>query len=323
MAMRTVEQPSHEQPDREPIRGVIRLTSAQLKLQRRITLLVTLLPFTAVALAIWRLWGVGIGGLDLTLFLSLYFFTGLGITVGYHRLFTHRSFKAVRPLRILLAFAGSLAVEGSPIDWCATHRRHHAFADQYGDPHSPHLAQATGIKGVLLGLWHGHMGWLFDDEATDPNEWVPDLAEDKEIMAISKAFPWITIGSFIAPPILAFAITQSFGAAVTAFVWGSLVRIFLLHHVTWSINSICHFYGKEAYKARDESKNVWALSSLSFGESWHNNHHAFPWSARLGLRFWQVDFGWYAIKGLRALHLARDVKVPTPDQMDKRRIVGS
>jgi stearoyl-CoA desaturase (delta-9 desaturase) len=331
MAMNVVDvQPQPERPDqtqdqteREPIRGVIRLTSAQLKVQRRVTLVVTLLPFLAVGLAMWRLWGVGISGLDLTLFLSFYLFSGLGITVGYHRLFTHRSFRAVRPVRVVLAFAGSLAVEGSPIDWCATHRRHHAFADQYGDPHSPHLAQAAGIKGVLLGLWHGHMGWLFDDEATDPEEWVPDLAADKDIMAISKAFPWITIGSFVAPPLIALAVTQSFGAAVTAFLWASLVRIFLLHHVTWSINSICHFYGKEAYKARDESKNVWALSSISFGESWHNNHHAFPWSARLGLKFWQVDMGWYAIRTLKFFRLVRDIKVPTTDQMQKRRIVSS
>jgi stearoyl-CoA desaturase (Delta-9 desaturase) len=321
MAIDTVDlQPEQPEASQE-IRGVIRLTAAQLRTQRRVTLVFTLIPFIAVGFAMWRLWGFGISGLDLTLFLSFYFFTGLGITVGNHRLFTHRSFRAVRPLRVVLAAAGSMALEGSTIDWCATHRRHHAFADQFGDPHSPHLAQAAGIKGVLLGLWHGHMGWLFEDEATDPNEWAPDLVADEDVMRISRNFGWFTLATFIAPPLIALAITQSFWAAVTAFLWASLVRIFLLHHVTWSINSICHFYGKEAYKARDESKNVWALSSLSFGESWHNNHHAFPWSARLGLKFWQVDFGWYAIKGLRALRLIRDVKVPTSDQMAKRRIV--
>jgi stearoyl-CoA desaturase (delta-9 desaturase) len=322
MAMNVVDVPEAPQ-DREPIRGVIRLTAAQLKLQRRVTLVVTLIPFVAVGLAIWSLWGFGISGLDLGLFVGFYAFTGLGITVGYHRLFTHRSFRATRVTRFILALAGSLAVEGSVIDWCATHRRHHAFADQYGDPHSPHLAQAAGIKGVLLGLWHGHMGWLFDDEATDPDEWVPDLAEDADIMAISRAFPWLTVGTFVGPAIIGGLATMSLGGAVTAFLWGSLVRIFLLHHVTWSINSICHFYGKEAYKARDESKNVWALSSISFGESWHNNHHAFPWSARLGLKFWQVDFGWYAIRTLRFFRLVRDIKVPTTDQLQKRRIVSS
>ena len=308
------------QPEPEPIRGVIRLTAAQLKVQRRVTLLVTLLPFLAVGLAIWRLWGVGISGLDLTLFLVLYMSAGTGITVGFHRLFTHRSFRAMRGVKIVLALFGSLAVEGSVIDWCATHRRHHLYADQFGDPHSPHLAQAAGLKGVLLGLWHGHMGWLFDDEATNPEEYAPDLLADDDIMRISRAFPWLTVLSFTLAPMLALAITQSLHAALTAFLWGSLVRIFLLHHVTWSINSICHFYGKEAYKAKDESKNVWALSPISFGESWHNNHHAFQWSARLGLSPWQVDWGWYVISSLKALHLVKDVKVPTKDQLAKRRI---
>ncbi len=308
------------QSSSEPVRGVVELTAAQLRVQRRVTLIVTLIPFAAAIFAITRLWGTGISALDLTLFLSFYAATGIGITVGYHRLFTHRSFRAVRPVRIILALFGSYAVEGSVIDWCATHRRHHAFADQYGDPHSPHLAQAAGVKGVLLGLWHAHSGWLFDDEATRPEEYAPDLLEDPDIMRISKAFPYLTVGSFVLPPIIALAVTQSIGAALTAFLWGSLVRIFLLHHVTWSINSICHFYGKEAYRAKDESKNVWALSPVSFGESWHNNHHAFQWSARLGLRSWQIDFGWYVIRALKALRLVRDVKVPTADQLAKRRL---
>jgi stearoyl-CoA desaturase (delta-9 desaturase) len=323
MAIQTRDMPSEypaDVPAPARVRGVIELTAAQIRVQRRITLLVTVLPFIAAVYAITRLWGAGISGLDLTLFLSFYLATGLGITVGYHRLFTHRSFRAVRPVKIALAIFGSYAVEGSVIDWCATHRRHHAFADQYGDPHSPHLAQAPGLKGVLLGLWHAHSGWLFDDEATKPEEYAPDLLADPDIVRISKWFPYLTVGSFILPPMIAFAVTQSFGAAITAFIWGSLVRIFLLHHVTWSINSICHFYGKEAYRAKDESKNVWALSPVSFGESWHNNHHAFQWSARLGLRPWQVDMGWYAIRVLKALRLVRDVKVPTADQLAKRKL---
>ncbi len=323
MAIQTEDMPSEypaDAPAPARVRGVIELTAAQIRLQRRITLLVTVLPFIAAVYAITRLWGAGISGLDLTLFLSFYLATGLGITVGYHRLFTHRSFRAVRPVKIALAIFGSYAVEGSVIDWCATHRRHHAFADQYGDPHSPHLAQAPGLKGVLLGLWHAHSGWLFDDEATKPEEYAPDLLADPDIVRISKWFPDLTVGSFILPPMIAFAVTQSFGAAITAFIWGSLVRIFLLHHVTWSINSICHFYGKEAYRAKDESKNVWALSPVSFGESWHNNHHAFQWSARLGLRPWQVDMGWYAIRVLKVLRLVRDVKVPTAEQLAKRKL---
>lgn len=304
------------------VRGVIRLTEGQLRVQRRVTLAVTLIPLAGVGLAIWLLWGTGIGLTDLILFLSFYAATGLGITVGYHRLFTHRSFRAVRPVRVVLAVLGSMGVEGSVVDWCATHRRHHAYADQFGDPHSPHLAQAPGVLGVVLGLWHAHSGWLFDDEATKPEEYAPDLLADRDIVRISRAFPWLTVATFVLPALIGFAISGSIVGALTAFLWGSLVRIFLLHHVTWSINSICHFYGREAYKAKDESKNVWALSPVSFGESWHNNHHAFPWSARLGIGPWQIDFGWYVIRALAFVRLIRDVKVPTADQLAKRKLAA-
>ncbi len=305
-----------------PVRGVIRLTEAQLRVQRRVTLAVTLLPPAGVALAMWFLWGSGIGMRDLILFLSFYAATGIGITVGYHRLFTHRSFRAVRPVRIVLAILGSMGVEGSVVDWCATHRRHHAFADQFGDPHSPHLAQAPGIVGVVIGLWHAHSGWLFDDEATNPEEYGPDLLADPDLVRIGRAFPYLTVLTFVLPALIGFALSGSLMGAFTAFLWGSLARIFLLHHVTWSINSICHFYGREAYRARDESKNVWALSPVSFGESWHNNHHAFPWSARLGIGRWQIDFGWYVIRFLAAVRLIRDVKVPTADQLAKRKLTA-
>lgn len=304
----------------EPIRGVVHLSGAQLRLQRRITLALTVFPLAGMGLAIWRLWDSGIHALDLALFGSFYVATGLGITVGYHRLFTHRSFRALRPVRIALAIFGSMAVQGALIDWCSTHRRHHAYADQFGDPHSPHLAQAPGFRGVLLGLWHAHVGWLFDASQSQTAEWAPDLHEDRDIARVHRAFPWLTLATFMLPPVIALIATQSFGGAVSAFIWGSLARIFLLHHVTWSINSICHFYGKEAYRARDESRNVWPLSALSFGESWHNNHHAFPWSARLGLRAWQVDPGWYLIKTLSFVRLIRDIKVPTPKQLAERRL---
>jgi len=315
MAIQTV-----DVPPPLPVRGVIELTAGQLRLQRRITLVMTVLPLLAAVGAIVKLWGTGISGLDLALFLSFYGLTGLGITVGYHRLFTHRSFRAVKPVRIALAVLGGMAVEGSVVQWCATHRRHHAYADQFGDPHSPHLVQAPGLKGVLLGLWHAHSGWLFGDEMTNEQEWVPDLLAEPAIVRVGRSFPLLTVATFTLPPLIALAVTGSFTAMLTAFLWGTLVRIFLLHHVTWSINSICHFYGREAYRAKDESKNVWALSPISFGESWHNNHHAFQWSARLGLRAWQIDVGWYAIKVLSALHLVRDVKVPTAEQLAKRKL---
>jgi stearoyl-CoA desaturase (delta-9 desaturase) len=305
------------------VRGVVQLTSEQLRFQRRVTLIMTIAPLAAVIVAMWQLWGTGITPVDFWLFLGFYTFTGLGISVGYHRLFTHRSFQASPPVRIGLAIAGSMAIEGDPISWSATHRRHHAYADRDGDPHSPHLAQAAGLKGVVLGLWHAHVGWLFDEEKTDPNEWTSDLIADPGVKKVSDKFVWLVVASFVLPAILGGLITWSLTGALTAFLWASLVRIFLLHHVTWSINSICHFFGKEAYRAKDESKNVWALSPISFGESWHNNHHAFPWSARLGLRAWQFDPGWYLIVALRSVGLISKVKVPTREQRDARRITST
>ena len=302
----------------EPIRGIVRLTSKDLRFQRRLTLVFTVVPLMGVGLAIWRLWGVGLSGLDLGLLIGFYVATVTGISVGFHRLFTHRSFHAVKPVRVVLAALGSMAVQGGPIDWCGTHRRHHAFADKYGDPHSPHLATAAGVKGVLAGLWHAHVGWLLDSEKSDPNEWVPDLVADKAVSRVSKLFPWLTVATFTLPPRIGLAVTGTFSGMLTAFIWGSLVRIFLLHHMTWSINSICHFYGKEQYRARDESKNVWPMSLISFGESWHNNHHAFPWSARLGLRGWQIDLGWWTIRFMQAMKLISRVKVPTREQMAAR-----
>jgi stearoyl-CoA desaturase (delta-9 desaturase) len=311
---RAPEAPAPEQQ----IRGVVRLSAKDLRFQRRLTLLFTVTPLFGVAFAIWQLWGTGISGLDFGLFLSFYLLTGMGITVGFHRLFTHRAFHARKPVRVALATLGSMAVEGSVIDWCATHRRHHAYADQYGDPHSPHLATAAGFKGVVAGLWHAHMGWLGSEITSDNNEWTPDLVADPAIQKVHRAFPWLTVATFLLPPAIGFAVTGTWQGALSAFIWGSLVRVFLLHHVTWSINSICHFYGKEAYRARDESKNVWPLSVISFGESWHNNHHAFPWSARLGLKKWEIDPGWYTIKLLKATRLISRVKVPTREQMAAR-----
>ena len=304
----------------EAIRGTFSLTAAQLRFQRRITLVFTVAPLLGVAIAMTLLWRNGISPLSMSLFAAFYLWTGFGITVGFHRLFTHRSFRAVAPLRWLLATAGSMALQGSVISWVSTHRRHHAYADQFGDPHSPHLALEPGVRGVLRGLWHAHMGWFFDQTQSDPKEWSPDMLGERAMVRIDRAFPRLTVATFFLPPAIALVLTWSWTAVAAAFIWGSLVRIFLLHHVTWSINSICHFYGKEAYRAHDESRNVWPMSAISFGESWHNNHHAFPWSARLGLRFWQVDPGWYVIRSLRALRLVDRVKVPSRAQMDARRL---
>jgi stearoyl-CoA desaturase (delta-9 desaturase) len=302
------------------IRGTVRLDARQLRVQRRITLLMTAAPVAGVALAVWSFWGRGVHIAALTIAAAFYVVTGLGISVGFHRLFTHRSFTAVRPLRVALAIAGSMAVEGSVVSWTATHRRHHAYADEYGDPHSPHLALAPGIRGVLLGLYHAHMGWLFDARKSEATEWAPDLLADPAIVRVDRWFPRLTLLTFALPALAGLLVTRSWNGMLWAFAWGSLARIFLLHHVTWSINSVCHFYGREAFRARDESRNVWPLSFVSFGEAWHNNHHAFPWSARLGLRAWEVDPGWYVLRAFRWLRMVSNVKVPTRTQMAAKRI---
>jgi stearoyl-CoA desaturase (delta-9 desaturase) len=282
---------------------------------------VTLLPFAGFVAAVWTLWGAGLSMLDGALFLAMYCIAGLGVTVGFHRLFTHRSFEAKPWVRYALAIMGSLSVEGPIIRWVADHRRHHAFSDQPGDPHSPHLDEGPGFKGVAKGLWHAHMGWFFSDEQTSANRWAPDLVKDPVLRKIDSLFPlWVTI-SFALPPIIGFLVTGTLKGAVLAFLWGSLARIFLLHHVTWSVNSICHFYGSRPYKTTDFSTNNWALAIVSFGESWHNNHHAFPTSAVHGLGKGQIDASAGFIALLQKLHLVQDVKHVSPKQLEIKRAV--
>ncbi|MDX1658505.1 MAG: acyl-CoA desaturase [Nitriliruptorales bacterium] len=300
------------------IPGVRKISADEIRFQRRMSVIFTVLPLLGVVAAMFLLWGRGISGLDLGLFLGFYVFTGLGITVGYHRLFTHRSFEVPRPVRFVIALAGSMAVQGNLIEWVSTHRRHHAYADEYGDPHSPHLVEETGLKGVLRGLWHAHVGWMTRPEDSVPSRWAPDLEDELMLVRMSAAFGWLTLATFLLPPVIAFAVTGSWFAAFTGFVWGSLVRVFLLHHVTWSINSICHFFGQQPFESRDESTNNRWLSVLSFGESWHNNHHAFPTSARHGLLRWQPDPSWRVIRTLEQLRLAHNVRLPSPSHIAKK-----
>ncbi|HYO61878.1 MAG TPA: acyl-CoA desaturase [Actinomycetota bacterium] len=301
------------------IPGVRPLPPKTARLQRRLTLIVTILPFAGFVAAVWSLWGTGLTALDAALFLAFYAFSGLGVTIGFHRYFTHQGFEAGPKLRAALAIAGSFAVQGPVIRWVADHRRHHAFADQPGDPHSPHLDEGPGVKGVLKGLWHAHIGWFFDVEQTSARRWAPDLVKDPVMRKIDKLFPLWTLLSFGLPPVIGFAITGTARGALTAFIWGSLARIFFLHHVTWSVNSICHFYGKRPYETTDYSTNNWLLAIVSFGESWHNNHHAFPTSAVHGIQKGQIDLTGGTIRLLQKLRLVRDVKVVTPKQLEAKR----
>ena len=299
--------------------GVRPLPPKTARLQRRLVLFVTILPFAGFIAAVWSLWGTGLTVLDASLFVVTYAFTGLGVTVGFHRYFTHQGFEAGPKLRALLAIAGSTAVQGPVIRWVADHRRHHAFSDQPGDPHSPHLDEGPGLRGVLKGLWHAHIGWFFDDEQTSARRWAPDLVKDPVMRKIDSLFPLWTLLSFGLPPAIGFAVTGTAHGALTALLWGSLARIFFLHHVTWSVNSICHFYGKRPYETTDYSTNNWLLAIISFGESWHNNHHAFPTSAVHGIGKGQIDLTGGTIRILQKLRLVRDVKVVSPKQLAAKR----
>jgi stearoyl-CoA desaturase (Delta-9 desaturase) len=241
------------------------------------------MPLVGLVAAVVLLWNRAVGPLELALLAGLYLFTALGVTLGYHRMFTHRAFESSRTFRAIVAVLGSMAVQGSVITWVADHRKHHTFTDQEGDPHSPHLS-GPGFWGAVKGLWHAHVGWLFETVGTAERErFAADLLRDRALRVIDKLFIlWVGL-SLAIPFALGWILGGGLGAAVTALLWGGFVRVFLLHHVTWSINSVCHFFGRVRFEVEDESRNVFWLAPLSMGEAWHHNHHAFPTSAFHGL----------------------------------------
>ena len=273
--------------------------------------LFVVVPFLALLAAIPVAWGWGLGWHDVVLALAFYAVSGHGVTIGFHRYFTHRAFKAKRTLRIGLAVAGSLAIEGPVLRWVADHRRHHAFSDVEGDPHSP-WRYGENLRSLIKGLWHAHIGWLFDSEQTNQQRFVPDLLADRAIVRVSKAFPWLSAVSLFLPVLIGYVWSGGrWQGAVTAFFWASLVRVGLLHHVTWSVNSICHAFGRRPFVSRDRSVNVWWLCIPSMGESWHNLHHADPTSARHGVLRGQLDTSARVIWALEKMHLATDVRWPS------------
>ncbi|MDY0809948.1 acyl-CoA desaturase [Kitasatospora purpeofusca] len=276
------------------------------------------LPFAALVAAVPVAWGWGLGWTDLAIATVMYFLTCHGITVGYHRYFTHGAFKANRPVRIALAVAGSLAIEGPLVRWVADHRKHHRFSDKDGDPHSPWRYGET-VPALLKGLWWAHMGWLFDEEQTPQLKYAPDLIDDPAIRRISRLFWLWTTLSMLVPPLVGGLVTLSWQGALSAFFWGSLVRVSLLHHVTWSINSICHALGSRPFRSRDRSGNVWWLAVLSCGESWHNLHHADPTSARHGVLRGQIDSSARLIRWFELAGWVRDVRWPDAQRIAARR----
>jgi stearoyl-CoA desaturase (delta-9 desaturase) len=277
-----------------------------------------IVPFLAVLAAIPVAWGWGLSWTDVILAVAFYEITGHGITVGYHRFFTHGAFKTKRPLKVAMAIAGSMAIEGPVIRWVADHRRHHAFSDKEGDPHSPWRYGET-LPALLKGLGFAHIGWLFDVEHTNRQKYTPDLMADPDLARVEKQFPlWVAV-SLLAPALLGGLITMSWTGALTAFFWASLVRVFLLHHVTWSINSICHVLGSRPFQSRDKSANFWPLGILSFGESYHNMHHADPTSARHGVLHFQFDTSARIIWVFEKLGWAWDVRWPSKERIAKLR----
>ncbi len=277
------------------------------------------IPFAALVAAVPVAWGWGLSWRDVIISLVMYVLSGLGITVGFHRYFTHGSFRANRTLKVALAVAGSLAIEGPVIRWVADHRRHHAFSDREGDPHSPWRYGET-LGALTKGLLFAHIGWLFDVEQTNPRKYTPDLLKDPDVARVSRAFPALVAASLLAPALLGGLLSWSWQGALITFFWASLVRVSLLHHVTWSINSICHAIGSHPFKSRDRSGNVWWLAVLSFGESWHNLHHADPTCARHGVLKGQVDISARTIWLFERLGWASQVRWPRADRLGSRRV---
>ncbi len=290
--------------------------------ERRAAVLTVLTPVVAVLFAGWHFWGHGLSMLDVILGVIMYSITMLGITVGYHRLFTHRSFQCVTPIRMALCIAGSMAAQGPVLFWTACHRRHHQCSDAVGDPHSPHL-HGAGAKGVFVGCLHAHVGWMFYHKPENYIRRVPDLIRDRKLMALNRYYPWLVAAGVVLPGLVALAITRQWYAAGTAMLWAGGVRLFLAHHTTWSINSICHLFGDSPYATGDQSRNNGVCAVLTFGEGWHNNHHAFPTSARHGLQWWQVDASYWLIRAMSAVGLAWDVRLPSAAQLESRTVVGS
>ena len=278
------------------------------------------LPFLATIAAIVLFWNRLVSPVDLVIAAVMYLLTAIGITVGYHRLLTHRSFQTSKGLEYAFAIFGSMAVQGPVIAWVADHRKHHAHTDADGDPHSPHVGRDGGVRGVLSGLWHAHAGWLMSTQGrADWKRYARDLYEDRGMRAIGRQFVPLVALSLALPALASYAVSGTLAGAATGLLWGGLVRIFFVHHVTWSVNSICHFFGTRRFDTDDRSTNVFWLALPSLGESWHHNHHAFPRSAVHGLRRREIDPSAMIIGTLEKLGLAWNVVRISPARQAERR----
>ena len=284
-------------------------------LDRFLTGTVTVLPILALGIVAWQVWSSLLGWSDIIVFAIMYVITGLGVTVGFHRLFTHRSFKTGNAVKAVLAVLGSAAIEGPVISWVADHRKHHTFSDKPGDPHSPHVDHGVGVRGALRGLAHAHVGWLFiHTQRGLKTRYARDLLADPVVRYVDRTFVLWVIAGLAAPFFLGWAIAGSVIGGLTGLLWGGGVRMLVVHHATYSINSLCHFFGRRRFATGDESRNLRWLSFFTFGEAYHNNHHAFPTSARHGLSRWSWDPSAWVIWGLEKTGLAWDVVRVSPER---------
>jgi stearoyl-CoA desaturase (Delta-9 desaturase) len=286
---------------------------------RLINLGAVIVPFAGLIAAVILLWGVALNWTILLVFFVMYLTTGLGVTVGYHRYFTHKSFKTPRPVQFILGVFGSMAVQGPVLEWVAAHRQHHQHSDHDYDPHSPH-GHGESVLGVLRGMWHAHVGWLFLPPPKDHRRYVKDLQRDRLVRFISRTFPlWVLLGLLI-PAGLGLALTGTWMGALLGFIWGGLLRIFLIHHITWSVNSICHIWGAKPFRTHDESRDNAIVGVLALGEGWHNGHHAFPTSARHGMDWWKIDVSYLVICAMGLVGLASDIRVPNAKRVAAKRV---
>jgi len=298
--------------------GTVRSRSS--RISQVVTLVAVVVPPLGVASAIGLLWGVGFHWFDVVLVASLYVGCAFGTTIGFHRYFTHRGFETGPVLRSVFAILGCMTMQGPITQWVTDHRKHHALSDKEGDPHSPHVGHGEGAWGAVRGFVHAHVGWLFQNLGMEQGrEYGRDLYEDRLIRTIDRLYVLWVVLTFGIPFGIGYALGGT-SVGLEGLVWGGLVRVFLYQHATFSVNSLCHMFGRKDYRSRDESRNNWLVALLVFGEGWHNNHHAFPSSARHGLRRWQVDLSWLVIRGLEKLGLVWNVRVPGADQLTRRAV---
>src|SRR5262245_11736161 len=308
------------QPTSRPQPDIVSPADRKLRL---INLGAVLLPLAGLAAAIYLAWGSAFDWTQCIISLSMSCATAFGIRIGYHRLVTHKSFETPGPVRYVLAAMGSMAVQGPVIEWAGAHRQHHQHSDHERDPHSPHMHEGgswgTGILATLRGFYHSHLGWLFHGRPKGLGKYTRDLWADPVLVAANRHFvAWVVIG-LVMPALLGGLITMSWTGALLGFLWGGLVRVLVNHHITWSVNSVCHLWGTQPFRCEDHSRNNVIVAVLAMGEGWHNNHHAFPTSARHGLRWWQVDVSYWVIRAMALVGLAWNVRLPAPERVEAKR----